>query len=662
MKTHRHIINGLCLAAVLAVSCETEPVPGGLSEDLHVPAPSGKIVHTKSGSDPSTVLFKLNTADDAASLAGIASSGLVNVSRLFNSTPGKEELEARFGLDRWYVAQFGGTQDIDEVVNVLASMATVELVEYNVVATKASDCIAYPYEGPEPDTKASTGGSDFNDPSLGDQWHYYNQGNASIATTARKGADINVKDVWRELTCGDPSIIIAVVDEGVKHTHPDLKDNMWTNTGEIPDNGIDDDGNGYVDDVHGYNFVTGGAIDWTDDEDTGHGTHCAGTIAAVNNNGIGVAGVAGGNGKGDGCRIMSCQIFSGSVGGSTSLTCKAIKYAADNGASIISCSFGYTSAYSSDNDYLAQVGSAEIDAIHYFEASCNNDVLDGNIAVFASGNDAHDYSHYPGAYNDIISVTAFGPDYLPTYYTNYGPGCNISAPGGEAYLAPWKTFKAMVLSTLPSEVTAHGATSSGKGFDYGYMQGTSMACPHVSGVVALGLSYARKLGKKFDRERFKDMVVSSANGMDQYLKGTKSYVGRTDLNLAQFYHKLGTGAIDAWQLMMQIEGIPCLTAELGRNQWLDLSDHFGSASTSLTYLGVEISEDDKAALGLAQDPYIEYGRLYIHPTKTGAAKFKVTAVGGGDVVGGGDNVGGMEISQEISVIVRSFSSSNGGWL
>lgn len=661
MKNTIYHIVCLGLAAVLFSSCERDSLQeGGSSGLVSGFEASGKVVHTKSGADMSTVLFKLDKAADASVLDEIAASGLANVRRLFGSTPGKEELETMFGLDRWYIAELGDIQDVDEAVCMLASKASVELVEYNLMAAKASDCISYPYEGNA--TKASTGGSDFNDPSLADQWHYYNQGNASIATTAKKGADIDVKDVWRELTCGDPSIVIAVVDEGVKYTHPDLKDNMWTNAGEIPSNGIDDDGNGYVDDVHGYNFVTGGAIGWSDDGDTGHGTHCAGTIAAVNNNGLGVAGVAGGSGNGDGCRIMSCQIFSGSRGGTAAMTSKAIKYAADNGASIISCSFGYTSAFPSDNAYLQQIGSVEIDAIHYFEASCNNDVLDGNIAVFAAGNDAHDYAHYPGAYNDVISVTAFGPDYLPTYYTNYGPGCNISAPGGEAYLAPWKTFKAMVLSTLPSEIVVNGETSSGKGFDYGYMQGTSMACPHVSGVVALGLSYARKLGKKFDRERFKDMVVTSANGMDQYLKGTKSYVGRGDLNLGQFYHKLGTGSIDAWQLMMQIEGIPCLTAEIGRNQWLDLSEHFGSASTSLTYLGVEISEEGKAALGLAQDPYIEYGRLYIHPTKTGAAKFRVTAVGGGDVVGGGNYVGGMEVSQEISVIVRSFSSSNGGWL
>ena len=113
---------------------------------------------------------------------------------------------------------------------------------------------------------------------------------------------------------------------------------------------------------------------------------------------------------------------------------------------------------------------------------------------------------------------------------------------------------------------------------------------------------------------------------------------------------------------MKIEGTPCLTAETGSNQWLDLSDYFGSASVNLTYLGVECLGDGYDAIGLAEEPYIKYGRLYIHPTKCGSAKFRVTAVGGGSAVGGDDAIGGMEISQVVSVVVRSVKSSNGGWL
>lgn len=655
---HRNLITFFAAAMVCACAVVDE-------KDVQMPsgaagAPMTKVVGLSEEVDGRTFLVKFDVPQDEASLKETGLRNGLSFSRLFRSTPGKEALEAEFGLDRWYVAALEGDVVLADAVSRMAEMSSVSLVQYNSIARKASDCVVYPFEDDEPDTKATA--SSFNDPDLKYQWHYDNQGNASIATSARKGADINVTDVWSELTCGDPSIIVAVVDEGVKHSHPDLKDNMWVNEGEIAGNGIDDDGNGYIDDVHGYNFVTDGPVEWTADGNSGHGTHCAGTIAAVNNNGVGVAGVAGGSGSNDGCRIMSCQIFSGREGGTVMQSVNAIKYAADMGASIISCSFGYTAAFPSDNAYIKSQGSAEIDAVHYFEACRNNTVLDGNIAIFASGNDAHDYAHYPGAFHDIISVTAFGPDNLPTHYTNYGPGCNIAAPGGEAYLPPWKSYKALVLSTVPSELVTNGEASSSKGNDYGYMQGTSMACPHVSGVVALALSYAKKIGKTFERDRFKDMIITSANDMDQYLKGTKSYVGRADLNLAPFYHKLGTGSLDAWLLMMQIQGIPSLTAEIGRKQWLDLSAYFGTASTSLTYLGLEVSDAGRESLGLAEEPYIEYGRLYIHPTKPGSAKITIKAVGGGDEVGGGDNVGGMEISQEVSVIARSFVSENGGWL
>ena len=362
---------------------------------------------------------------------------------------------------------------------------------------------------------------------------------------------------------------------------------------------------------------------------------------------------------------MSCQVFDGEAGGSSTVAARAIKYAADNGASVISCSFSYgAGAFMSDSEYKnGNYGTnlIEYDAIRYFEATKNNDVLDGGIAVFAAGNDAMPYSCYPGALNDIISVSAFGPDYLPAYYTNYGPGCNITAPGGEAYLNPW-TEKSMVLSTLPSELN--------EGEDYGYMQGTSMACPHVSGVVALGISYASQLGKTFTVREFKEMLLASANDFEtrlasaqkDYAEGAVSRGYVTPVPLSNYRKQMGTGSIDAWRLMMKIEGTPCLTAEAGENQWLDLSDYFGSASTNLTYLGVECLGDGDEAVGLAEEPYIRYGRLYIHPTKCGSAKFRVTAVGGGSAVGGDDAIGGMEISQVVSVVVRSVKSSNGGWL
>lgn len=639
-----------------------------LNEDtLGVPEdPRRKILHTKAEASEDALLVKFASTPSETTLNEMISDKVTSFEKLFPSTPGKEEIEKEFGLDRWYVANLAENVDIDAVAEHLAGSEKVSIVEFDVKMKRASDDVVFPYEGPTTgsvDTKASMKDLGFNDPLLEEQWNYYNLGDKSVASSAYAGGDINIKDTWHNLTTGDRSIIVAVVDEGVAYDHPDLAPNIWVNEKEQNGTpGKDDDGNGYVDDIYGYNFADDtGEINYNQDTnyDTGHGTHCAGIIGAVNNNGIGISGVAGGSGKNDGVRIMSCQIFSKGGGGETRHTSAAIKYAADNGASIISCSYGYRGGtFMTDGEFLRKDG-AEASAVRYFEASQNknNDAVDGNIAIYASGNDGDPYAGYPGALNDIVCVSAFGPDYLPTFYTNYGPGCNIVAPGGEAYLPPFTTYKGMILSTVPTTVAQSG---------YGYKQGTSMACPHVSGIAALGMAYAMKLGKKFTLEEFKDMLVSSANDFDSRLNGTKKYVQMSgspgEISLGKFMKQMGSGSIDAWIFMMKIEGVPCLVAETGRNQWIDVSDYFGTSSVNLTYLSVDVSEADRKALGLVEDPYMQYGRLYIHPTKMGSGKIKVTAIGGGDILGGENSIGGMEVTQEISIISRSFKSSNGGWL
>ncbi len=618
----------------------------GCSEKEATPLPTQdsayKIIHSPVDAKPTSLLLSFVKEPDEAVLDSLKAIGIESLKKLFEPVKGNEAAEREFGLDMWYDAILTVSTDVEAAAKAAAGLSTVRSVEYDVIFSKASDGVVHPYtlSTDAPQTRAA---ALFNDPSLGEQWNYKNSGKKSISQDCYAGADINVYDVWSSLTAGDNSVIVAVVDEGVKYTHPDLAANMWTD----------------AEGKHGYNFVdSSGEISWAETDDKGHGTHCAGTIAAVNNNGLGVCGVAGGSGNGDGIKIMSCQIFSGDKGGLASIVAKAFKYAADNGASVISCSFGYKGGvFTSDRKYKDYAG-VEYQALKYFESKKNNPAVDGGVAVFASGNDALPYATYPGALADVISVSAFGPDYLPTYYTNYGPGCNVVAPGGEYYhknSSGGLSQTSEILSTVPSELY---------GTDYGYMQGTSMACPHVAGVVALAISYAKKLGKTFSVDEFKKMIVTSTNDFETRLNsvGTKSLTNGQTLELYKYRNQMGEGSIDAWKLMMKVEGVPSIIVKSGEGQFVDVSSYFGSASVNLTYLGVEVLGDGKESTGLAEDPYMKYGKLYIHPTKPGACKVRVTAVGGGTELGGDDKIGGMEVSQDISIISRDFKSSNGGWL
>ena len=588
--------------------------------------------------------------------------GVTSLRRVFPCNPAAEERTRAAGLHKWYIVTFGEEVDLDAAARRLAAVSEVSFVQFNTKLQLASDNRACPYRGGSAATRAAAGG--FNDPGYKDQWHYSNNGDRIFAETTRAGADINVEEAWK-LAAGDPSLTVAIVDQGIKYSHPDLAANMWINKAEQSSaTGRDDDGNGYADDVYGYNFALGTSrLTWDveayDDKgknigDSGHGTHVAGTVAAVSNNGVGVSGIAGGTGRNDGVKLMSCQIFSGGKGGTISTSVRAIKYAADNGASIIQCSWGYPtqSPFTSDS-YYERNYAAEKEAIDYFVSKKNNDVLDGGLAIFAAGNDATNFASYPGGYRSYVSVTSFGPDYLPAYYTNYGPGCNVAAPGGDASISPAGTSAAQVLSTLPSELPAELGTD---GADYGYMQGTSMACPHVSGVAALGLSYALAKGRHYTVDEFKSMLLTAVNDIDSYIiGGTKN-----GMVLRNYRKNMGTGSIDAYQLLMQIEGTPCLPAKVGVQQVLSLDKFFGQASANLTYKSAEMSQADMDKLGITAAPAFSYGKLQIKCTKPGVAKIKIKAMAGSSSANG--EMSGMEITKEFAIIARAVQAGNGGWL
>jgi hypothetical protein len=571
--------------------------------------------------------------------------GATSIERLFTVDPRHEERTRQMGLHRWYVVCFDSEEQLEKAGKALAEVAEVDIVQYNSTLSYQPSAVI---EAEVPTTRLAVDA--VNDPYFKDQWHYYNTG-SGIHEKQVAGMDVNVKEAWLHCT-GDPSIIVAVIDGGVDYTHEDLAANMWVNSGEIANNGIDDDHNGYVDDIHGWNHQTkDGKISWDKPGDDGHGTHVAGTVAAVNNNGKGVCGVAGGDGSGNGVRIMSSQLFSGNTKGTAEVSAKAFKYAADNGAVIAQCSWGYDSGtYKSDKDFKRGSG-VEYDGILYFQSVKNNEVIGGGLVLFAAGNDGDTavppIPGYPGAYRDFISVTATGCDGMPTFYTNYGPGANIAAPGGDQKN---HGSRGGVLSTLPKNIARSG---------YAYMQGTSMACPHASGVAALGLSYAKKLGKSFSLEEFTSMFLLSTDNIDSRMANTvfaEKYIG-----------KMGTGSINALRMLMNVEGTPCVNVPKGSLAMIDLRPYLGDGTLDIVVRdnldsATIMSEADKAKLGVTNGPRISNSKLIITCEKTGHGYIDVSYIAGGKEAGYDDGMGGRVSTKRLAIIVREGHTTNGGWM
>lgn len=575
-------------------------------------------------------------------------------------TPKNERLARELGLHRWYAVEFDESIPVRKFAKEVAPSKHVNAIEFNTVVSLASDFKARPM-GDMAETRALVPMSSFNDPYAKYQWNLHNSGDEAIAKTAREGADVGVLDAW-ELCTGSPDVIVAVIDGPVQYNHPDLAASMWINEAELNGvEGVDDDGNKYVDDIYGYNFnsagYSNGKISWTTEGESGHGTHVAGVIAAVNNNGVGISSIAGGSGSGDGVRVMGCQVFDGAYAASDRDMSNAFIYAADNGACIAQCSYAYDpNSFASDNAYI-NATSLEYNAIKYFvnPENCNHSAIGQNLVIFAAGNETTSNAGYPGALPICVSVTAYGPDYLPTGYTNYGRGCNIAAPGGDFSIGAQNSSNAsQILSTCIKEVA---------GDDYVWMEGTSMACPHVSGVAALGISYAAKIGKKFEGDDYCNILLTAVNDINSLmLEGTKPYNGVADAVVLKNYHKrMGTGALDTWRLFMLIEGTPSVQVTAGERCSVDLKEYFGGSAADITYRGIEVSDEAREALGIKGDPKMDKGLLVIKCDKCGSAKIKISAIAGGGQLGGGNNIGGTEITREISILSRGVSSTNGGW-
>jgi subtilisin family serine protease len=401
MATHRVVWGVLfslvALAALPAATAQVAPV----EESSEVAAVSGELI----------VGFRKGTAE-AARVDALASAGVQRVTRFA-------------AIDAELVRV--PPERAERARKQLESHARVRYVEPNFILT-ADD------HGATPD-----------DPEFHQLWGLHNFGQTVNGVTGASDADIDAKEAWQVAT-GDGSAVVGVIDTGVDFGHPDLAGRMWTNPGESgggkESNGVDDDGNGYVDDWRGWDWVNNDSDPFDDNR---HGTHVAGTIGAVGNNGVGVAGVSWN------VKIMALKFLGSGGSGTTANAVKAVLYAAAKGAHITNNSWGG-----------GGFSQALLDAILAADSS-------GALFIASAGNsnvDTDTNVHYPSGYRapNVISVAATDSSDAKASFSNYGrASVHVGAPGVHVY------------STVP-------------GGGYEFLSGTSMASPHVSGAAALAKS------------------------------------------------------------------------------------------------------------------------------------------------------------------------------
>lgn len=408
---------------------------------------------------------------------------------LYNVSPASVQYRERhmaWGFHLWFELTIDSKSDVIEAVRSYQKLSSVEIAEpvykkQRILPTYASEPISV-----EDARQKSRYTPD--DPMYADnQWHFNNTGQTIGGQTGTPGCDISAEDAWN-IEKGWSNVIVAVIDGGIDFNHIELKPNMWPTIGP--------DGTG------------------TQPCSENHGTHVGGTISVVTNNAIGIAGTAGGSGaddgsgnlgSGDGVRLMSLDLFDGSHGLST---LGMNIYAADNGAAISQNSWGWgTPGYYETSD---------LQGIDYFNQHGGGSVMSGGLTVFAAGNSNSNSNWYPAYYSGAMAVA--GTDNRDIRYSssNYGSWVEISAPAVNVY------------STYNDNYV-------------GFMTGTSMACPHVSGVAALIASYSARNGLILTATQVRNILKDTT---DDHYPLNPSYTGM-----------LGTGRLNAHAALLEVQGM-----------------------------------------------------------------------------------------------------------
>ncbi len=667
----------------------TEENAGGTLENNKITVPAGALKGSLAVKVSPEVADRI---EEAATRSGFTRSGEASIDRLleeigaegfFRVFPYDELYEQRHrkaGLHLWYGVEFDDEVPLERAAKLLAEGELITAVQFNRLPRlrvrrprRPVNAVLTPStEATRADVAVPMMGA-VNDPYAWYQWSYDNPGGLSDKVynfgdgsyfESKLGADINLLNAW-ELTRGDSRVIVAVIDEPVQYNHPDLKANMWTN----PD--AAERAKGWE---HGADFTRGssrnstpGQLNWQGEVKevyegrtyyyyTDHGTHVAGTIAAVNNNNTGVCGIAGGNGAQKGVQIMSCQILTNADNNNNPYgAANAFVWAADRGAQIAQCSWGYDYEDVKTEASWTATGSgrAEREAIDYFISTPRADSpLNGGIVIFAAGNDGDivgDKAEWPAAYGKVVAVSSMAYDYLPAYYTCYGTWSDITAPGGDELCG----YSGMIMSTVLDPATSGVTFRDGRRDGYYFQQGTSMACPHVSGVAALGLSYAARLGKVYTPDEFRSLLLTAARNIDVYYNSGAKTVSDygISISLPDYRRKMGAGCVDAFKMLAAVKGTSAVFLKVGETRQVELGQYFGGNYRSYTFVQ-DKSGFDVANKNLKLDPVtFKNGQMTLTCRGEGALILKVQA-----------SVGGTTVTREIPVAGRKDLAANGGWL